>query len=412
MYTSPMATEFYSPGANDIIEQLRPLGLTFYKNYNISDTGSLGADFALGDGSAIFTRTNVACTYINGAGLVITNSTTNLPRIQGGYYDTTGFHASSPGILIEATGTNQATFSGTTQNAAWTKVNITANDADNGSTSPDGTSTAISLTSTLASSNIVQAYVDAVAGVYTSSLWIKRKTGSGTINLRANILDGYTDITSSVGSGWTRVSVSSSSLTNPAFDLQIVTSGDALYVYGLQLEKNSYMTSYIPNATTANTRGTEVLKYAIAGNRTAAQETIVVKFSPIGNFANDGLVRFLTDTDTVRRELRKDATKTVFTVYPAGLAVRDFITTMLNNNTYLITTELQATGDPNVRNFISGIQDGIDENTDFTANAWGSSFYLGVSSLGGSNLNGIIKTVAFFSRILSTSEVLSLNSSI
>lgn len=156
------------------------------------------------------------------------------------------------------------------------------------------------------------------------------------------------------------------------------------------------------SATVANN---DVLKYLIAGNRTAAAETIVIKFTPDSDFANDGVIRFVIDNDTARREIRKELTGTVLTVFPNGYYSRDFVTAILGNTSYVIAVICQASGNPNIRNFLNGVQDGLDENTDFTANAWGTSFYLGVSSYTGSQLNGTIQSIAIFNRALSASEV-------
>jgi hypothetical protein len=144
--------------------------------------------------------------------------------------------------MIEAAITNRATYSSVLENAAWTKTNVTAVNADVGSSSPDGTATSARIVATAGNGTLTQAYVDASAGVYTASLYIKRKTGTGVVNLRANTGDAYTAITASVlTTTWTRVSVASSSLTNPTFDLQLVTDTDAVYIYGCQLEKKYHV---------------------------------------------------------------------------------------------------------------------------------------------------------------------------
>lgn len=392
-------------------------GVLFFKNFSSGRSETLDADFSVGSATATFTATrtgegNSPGTYVDANGVIqLQTATDNTPRYQGGYYDSTGFHAGNVGLMVEGAMTNRATYSGTPENAAWTKTNITADNDDAGSSSPDGVATANSLTASAGNGSFTQAYTDASAGVYTASLWIKRKTGTGVVNLRANTGDAYTAITTSVTSGWTRVSVSSSSLTNPTFDLQLVTSGDAVYVYGMQLEKNPYMTSYIPNATTALARGAEVLKYLIAGNRRADEESIYVKFVPSftgttkGNFTNN-----VMGTDTKTRII-SDGWAGDFVVYPnnndSATCKNGAITSICSINTSVLVTGVIKHSSPYIKLYKDGSDTSKDQTAnDFTNPAWGTYMYIATSNGGTNQLNGIIQSVLIVGRANTAGEVL------
>jgi hypothetical protein len=405
--TSPQSILNYTKG-----------NVLFFKDFSSMRNGidTLNADYSVGSPVATFTATRSAtapATYVDATGKVNLVTSSNTPRIQGGYYDSTGFHAGNAGLMVEGAMTNRATYSGTPENAAWTKTDITADNDDAGSSSPDGVATANSLTATAGNGSFTQAYTDASAGVYAASLWIKRKTGTGVVNLRANTGDAYTAITTSVTSGWTRVSVASSSLTNPTFDLQLVTSGDAVYVYGMQLEKNPYMTSYIPNATTALARGAEVIKYAISGNRRADEESIYVKFSTNWNgsdVASSNDYRVMS-TDTKSRSISESSLTDDIIFYPnisdtVGSLVKTGVAVTKNTPMVVSCIAKGATGDPNSIIYQDG-NTGVTNNTDWTVPAWGTYFYVGVENNGVNNfLNGVVHSILIIGKANSATEVL------
>lgn len=392
-------------------------GLLFYANY---EGGTINPSQHRGLGTATFLASRSAtnpATYIDSNGIVQLTTTSNVPRYAGGYYDSTGFHTvdsngrSAKGLMIEAAGTNRATQSSVPEEAAWTKTNITADNDDTGSSSPDGTATAPRLLATAGNGTFTQAYVDASAGIYTASLYIKRKTGTGVINLRANTGNAYTAITTSVlTTTWTRVSVSSTSLTNPTFDLQLVTDTDAVYIWGCQLEKNPYMTSLIPCAASALTRNAETLKFEIAGNRRADEETIAIKIMPFYGPVNN-ITRIITNTDTKNRYMSQNSGTTDVrwrpngtdstscqapTVGTAGLFVA-------NTSCVLVGTCQHSS--PYASLYRNGSLFGLsDTSDDFINPAWGTYFYLGSESGGTNQLSGLIQEIGIWERALSASE--------
>lgn len=396
-----------------------PRGLIFYKDYTINN--GLQSNFNWGSGIRTFTASRsvtTPATYIDSAGIVQLTTQNNVPRNAGGYYNETGFHTvdangkSARGLLIETTRTNRLTKSMVFNDVAWTATNITADDADAGSTAPDGSVVTSSLTASAGNGTIVQAYVDAVAEVYTASIWLKRKTGTGTINLRANVLDSYTAVV--VTSAWARFSVSSTSLTNPAFGLQIVTDGDAVYAYGAQLEKNPYATSFIPTTTAELTRNAELLSYLIINNRTTQQETIFVKLVPMWagtNIVTTGDVCVIS-TNTKNRKITISTTTDDFIFYPnlsdsSTTIAKQGIVIVKNNSTVVCGIASQV--DPNASMYQDGVLGTTVDNDDFVTPAWGNSTFIGSSNASINQLNGLIQKVAIFNRALTASEVLAVS---
>ena len=58
---------------------------------------------------------------------------------------------------------------------------------------------------------------------------------------------------------------------------------------------------------------------------------------------------------------------------------------------------MQSTGNPNLQVYMDGVQEGADDNDDFTANVWGTSFYVGLNVSSVNHFNGIIQAVAIYS---------------
>lgn len=406
------------------------MNATFVKFFDNLPAGEvspslLNADFSKGSKTATFTATRTGAgvspgTYVDSSGVIQTVSgTDNVARIQGGYYDATGFHAQK-GLMIEGAMTNRALYSGTPENAAWTKTNITADNDDSGSTSPDGTATANSLTASTDNGTFVQAYaITGDAKTYTASCWLKRKTGTDPIYLGA-VEDGtgksevtiYTD-------KWVRVSDTATTDgddagKDPAFYLEISNDTDAVYIYGMQLENSSYMTSYVPVAAdTALARGAETLKYANSGNRTAATESVFVKFAPESEFANDSIIRLLFSSETKIRSLQKSAAGNVVW-YPnqsdsSGCNPAYAPSGYVNVSNIVCAIAYGETEATNARIYENGTAK--DSNTtNYTAPAWGTYFYVGGSASfpGTLALNGIVQSLAFFSDAKSAANVLAI----
>jgi hypothetical protein len=192
-------------------------------------------------------------------------------------YDTA---AAQYGILIEPAATNLALYSDDFTNAAWTKSNMTT--AKTATGPDDGTNSASTLTATAGNATALQAITSASAARITS-FWVKRRTGSGNIDLTQD--NGSTWQTMTVTADWTRVELTAATLANPTVGIRIVTSADAVDVWGFQHEVSSVSTSTIPTLGSTVTRAVDAVSApATSFNKgtTAASLVLYAKVLDVG----------------------------------------------------------------------------------------------------------------------------------
>jgi len=206
--------------------------------------------------------------------------------------------ATLKGYLAEGQRTNLLTYSEKFDNAAWAKTNITAT-ADSVA-SPAGTTTADTLTASSANGTILQTATSA-SSAHTFSVWIKRKTGTGNIDLT---LDGGTTwITKTITSSWERYNITQT-LANPSSGIRVATSGDEVYLWGAQLEQGSFASSYIPTTSATVTRNADV-DTAPSGNYSDTAGSAYVEATAeswanvAGGIIGDGTNKILAPSYTV-----------------------------------------------------------------------------------------------------------------
>lgn len=160
----------------------------------------------------------------------------NVLRITAGY-----------GLWAEGPYTNFALWARDLTNVVWTATTCTV--AKNQIGAEGTVNAASSLTSTAGNATVLQAITHA-STTFVGSCWIKRISGTGTINMTVDNGATWTPVT--VTSSYTQVQIPVQTLANPTFGFQIVTSGDAIAVDMAQCE-NSPLFATTPLPTTSAT---------------------------------------------------------------------------------------------------------------------------------------------------------------
>jgi hypothetical protein len=124
----------------------------------------------------------------------------------------------------------------------WTNTNTT--DTQVAVAAPNGSANSIDVAATAGNGTLL-ASLSLLASPYTFSIWLRRKTGTGTVQIT---VDGTTYVTAAVTADWQRFSTTltpTAGTRTPG--IRIVTSGDAVYAWGAQLSDSASLDPYTPN---------------------------------------------------------------------------------------------------------------------------------------------------------------------
>jgi hypothetical protein len=122
----------------------------------------------------------------------------------------------------------------------WTLTNATV--TTNSEIAPDGTLTADTLTATSGGGQIQQVVTGEASTAYTVSIYLRRRTGTGTVNIRC-VENVNTPV--AVTSEWQRFSLTvTSTTTTIRVGVNLATSGDAVDVWGAQIEVGTLLRAY------------------------------------------------------------------------------------------------------------------------------------------------------------------------
>lgn len=234
-----------------------------------SGAGVANVGLSKGVGAATFTRATTAWTKLS-TGLW-SSVASGQPRYcftglgttvqtQGGYFS----EIASTQIIPTTAAIRDMT------DLSWVKTNTTAAKT---ATGIDGVANSASTITALAISGMALLTITSAATTRVYSLYIKRRTGTGTITINNGIAS--LDVTALINSTtYTKVQVTGSDL-NPAIGLTIATLADAVDVDFNQYETGTEATS--PIDVGGATRNTDVLTYQTAGNIEFAKGAVIIE---------------------------------------------------------------------------------------------------------------------------------------
>lgn len=227
------------------------LGSMMRRAMLVGDGSTLSLDFTTGvlDPRLSFTRASTTATYINSSGYV-TTAGTNVPRFD---YDPT---TQAPrGLLMEGTATNLlnwsesfATSGGTNNDWADTSITRTTGQAD-----PANGTTALRFTASAGNATVISSAAIGTSAARTFSVWLRRVSGTGDIQYTQN--NGTNWTTQAITATWTRYTFTHT--VDHRVGIRIVNGGEAIEMWGAQLESGSGASSYIPTGASQATRNAD-----------------------------------------------------------------------------------------------------------------------------------------------------------
>lgn len=200
------------------------------------------------------------------------------------------FSSTSLGIYVERAATNTVLRNRDFSNAAWTKTTMTCN---KDATGIDGVALSASTCTATAAAAIVQQAATCPAATAAASIFMKRITGSGTVQVSC---DGVTYTTVTPDSTWKRISGSQCSPSSRCTTIpgliagvcnsggiyvKLATSGDAVALDMAQCEATNHATSPIETLGTSATRVKETPFFSLAIGTPSAVSVFSTSFSQI-----------------------------------------------------------------------------------------------------------------------------------
>jgi len=202
------------------------------------------------------------------------------------------------GYLIEGASRNEALWARDLSNAVWVKTNITAvKDA----IGHDGIASSASTLTANAINGTVFQPITLGSAERTFSFDVRRKTGTGTIEITDDGGSTFTDITSLLNSvSYTRVSVTTTQ-ANPSIGFRMAITTDEIEVDYGQIEPLASASSRIPTTTVAAVRGRDDIAVTFNNNVDPSNGTVFIKYN-YGANANAQSVLQIVKTSAVNTE--------------------------------------------------------------------------------------------------------------
>lgn len=180
-----------------------------------------------------------------------TQSYVPLSTGQMSFRNSSTLRRSDLGLFVEQGYTQTLLWNRDLTNAAWTKSNVTAAKTVTGA--DNVANSASSITATAANGTILQALTLASSQNVVGA-WIKRITGTGTLEMTMNGGTTWVSVTSQlVGgfNGFARVSIPVQTVTNPSVGFRIGTSGDAFGIDFVVQRPDNFMPNTAMDVTSA-----------------------------------------------------------------------------------------------------------------------------------------------------------------
>jgi hypothetical protein len=156
------------------------------------------------------------------------------------------------GLLLEMARTNIALHSRDFTQTAWVKTSITA--ALNVAGVNGVANTASRLTATAANGTALQT-ITAASTNYVTSFFVRRITGTGTVEITQD--NGVTWTAITITSAWQRFVISAATILNPVIGFRLGTNGDVIAVDVAQTEAEAFPTSPIITTSASVTRAVD-----------------------------------------------------------------------------------------------------------------------------------------------------------
>lgn len=137
---------------------------------------------------------------------------------------------------------------------------------DNAGTAPDGETTAESLTATAGNATLIQDLGVIGSTAFTFTIWFKRITGTGDIDLTLD--NGATWTTKTITTSWARYEITQT-LANPDCGVRLVTNADVIHAWGGDVAAAAFSASYNPAVASAETRAADSISLAFPAARVA-----------------------------------------------------------------------------------------------------------------------------------------------
>jgi len=278
-------------------------GTQISNNHLVSSSGSYSFDFTITSTTTGYLQMG---TGNSGHSLNASISNVSVKEIQGdrarlNYEIEGGLVNTKPSLLLEPQSTNLLTYSENFLSSLWTVIPSYTKNAvvtKVNSKNPYGTYESYqykNVNQGEAQSQLGALVSASIGATYTSSIYIRRVKGTGTITFR-NINNGTNDITSQVTSEWKRFTTTATAAGSVArVYINLGTEGDIIEVFGAQLEQQSYATSYIPTNGSTQTRAAETCNGA--GTSSIFNDSEGILYCEIQALANDTTARRLSISD-------------------------------------------------------------------------------------------------------------------